>query len=228
MGKHSLRRRVAVAVLTAVAGGAALSVLASGALASNAKQLKRDQFANFDSRQSSASQKVLRGRAAKLDADPSAALSSLRESLGNEGFVTLDPLTSTVRMAGRTDAFLTGPSSAAAASVAMGYVSSHAAAFGLSATDLGSMTPVRHYVHSGGTRHLSWVQRASGIPLFGNGLKANVTADGRLINVVGSPVAGLTAPSTSPGINADQAIGAAKADIGKTIVPVDGINQGDT
>ena len=228
MGKHSLRRRVAVAVLSAVAAAAALSIFASGALATNAKQLKRDQFANFDSRQSAASQKVLRGRAAKLDADPSAALSSLRESLGNEGLVTLDPLTSTVRMAGRTDAFLTGPSSASAASIAMGYVSANAAAFGLSAADLGSMTLVRDYVDIGGTHHLSWVQRASGIPLFGNGLKANVTKDGRLINVVGSPVAGLAAPSTSPGINADQAIGAAKADIGKTIVPVEGLEQGAT
>ena len=29
------------------------------------------------------------------------------------------------------------------------------------------------------------------MPLFGNGLRANVTRDGRLVNVTGSPVPGL-------------------------------------
>ena len=65
------------------------------------------------------------------------------------------------------------------------------------------------------------------IPLFGNGLQANVTSDGRLINVVGSPVSALTAPSTSPGLNASQAIAAAKADTETTIVPVEGLEAGD-
>src|SRR5262245_1374333 len=187
---------------------------ATGVAAADANDAKRDQKAYFDIRQSTSSQKVLRQRAAKLDAQPSAAVTALSDSLGNEGIVAIDPLTTTPRMVGRTDAFLTGPSSATAASVALGYVSGHASAIGLSSADLSSLTLARDYVDIGGTHHLSWVQHANGIPLFGNGLQANVRNDGRLINVVGSPVGSLSAPSTSPGINASQALAAAKADAG--------------
>jgi len=215
-------------VLAAFAAVAAMSVWASAAAAANVKEAKRDKFAYFDSRQSTAAQRVLNARAAKLDADPSAAVASLRESLGNEGIVSIDPLTSTPRFVGKTDGFLTGPSSSSAASVARSYVSANAAVFGLRAEDLSSLELVRDYVDIGGTHHLSWVQRAAGIPLFGNGLRANVTGDGRLINVVGSPVGGLTAPSSSPGLTASQAIAAAKADTETTIVPVEGIDSGDT
>jgi extracellular elastinolytic metalloproteinase len=222
---HLSRRWLPLAVLAAVAALAAC-VSATAAQAADAKSAKRDKFAFFDSRQSTAAQKVLRNRAAKLDAETPAAVSALRESLGNEGIVSLDPLTSTARMVGRTDGFLTGSSSAPAASVALGYVSANPAAFGLTAGDLSSLTLARDYVDVGGTHHLSWVQSASGIPLFGNGVKANVTKEGRLISVLGSPVSGLSAPSTSPGINASQAIAAAEADAETTIVPADSIDEG--
>ena len=219
-------KRFALALVTAAVAFVAVALSATGAGATNAKDAKRDNFANFDSRQSTASQKVLRQRAAKLDAEPSVAVSTLRDSLGNEGVVSIDPLTFTPRMVGKTDGFLTGPSSASAASVALGYVAAKASAFGLSSADLGSLKLSRDYVDIGGTHHLSWTQSASGIPLFGNGLQANVTKDGRLINVVGSPVGALSAPSTSPGINASQAIAAAKADAQTTIVPADSIEDG--
>jgi len=34
------------------------------------------------------------------------------------------------------------------------------------------------YTDISGTRHLSWVQYASEVPVFGNGLKANVAKEG--------------------------------------------------
>ncbi|WP_433304521.1 hypothetical protein ACQP2F_15305 [Actinoplanes sp. CA-030573] len=50
--------------------------------------------------------------------------------------------------------------------------------------------------------------------MFGNGLKANVARDGRLINVFGSPVAGLTdARLGTPTISADFARRRAAADL---------------
>jgi Zn-dependent metalloprotease len=107
-------------------------------------------------------------------------------------------------------------------------VSANAAALGLASSDLGSLRLARDYVDIGGTHHLSWVQYASGIPLFGNGLKANVASDGRLINVLGSPVSGLSAPSTSPGIDASQALATAKTQIEATLIPVEGIDAGDS
>src|SRR5262245_6868320 len=218
------RRRLPIAVLAAFAALAATGTAA--ATAANPKEAKRDKFAYFDSRQSTAEKRVLTNRAAKLDADPAAAVASLRESLGNEGIVAIDPLTSTPRFVGKTDGFLTGPGSSSAASVALGYVSANAGVFGLDSADLGSLRLVRDYVDIGGTHHLSWVQSASGIPLFGNGFQANVTTDGRLINVAGSPVSALAAPSTSPGLNASQAVAAAKADTETTIVPVEGLESG--
>ena len=160
-----LRSVLLVVFAAFVAAGAS-----TAALAANPKNEKRDNFAFFDSRQSTASQKVLRSKAAKLDAEPSAAAASLRETLGNEGILSIDPLTSTARAVGRTDGFLTGPSSASAASVALAYVSANATALGLTSSDLGTLRLARDYVDVGGTHHLSWVQYASGIPLFGNGL----------------------------------------------------------
>ena len=221
------RSRASLSVVAALAALVCASTFATAASAANdARHAKRDNFAFFDSRQSTASQKVLRGRAAKLDAEPSAAVDSLRESLGTEGVVSIDPLTSTARVVARTDGFLTGSSPDSAASVALGYVSANPAAVGLKSGDLGSLRLARDYVDIGGTHHLSWVQISAGIPLFGNGLQANVTKDGRLINVLGSPVSSLSAPSTSPGINAEQAISAAKADLEVAIVPADSLSPG--
>jgi extracellular elastinolytic metalloproteinase len=219
-------RRMPLGFAIAFAAFAATCVFANGAVAASTKDAKRDGIAFFDSRQTTAAQKVLRVRAAKLDAEPSAAVDALRVSLGNEGVVSIDPLTSTPRVVGRTDSFLTGSTSASAASVALGYVSANAGVFGLTAGDLASLQLARDYVDIGGTHHLSWMQSASGIPLFGNGLQANVTRDGRLINVLGSPVSALSAPSTSPGLNASQAIAAARADTDAKIFPADSIENG--
>jgi hypothetical protein len=153
-----LRSVLLVVFAAFVAAGAS-----TAALAANPKNEKRDNFAFFDSRQSTASQKVLRSNAAKLDAEPSAAAASLREALGNEGILSLDPLTSTARAVGRTDGFLTGPSSASAASVALA-----------------------------------------------------------------SPVSGLSVPSASPGIDASQALATAKTQLEATLIPVEGIDAGDS
>ena len=56
--------------------------------------------------------------------------------------------------------------------------------------------------------------------MFGNGLKANVTSDGRLINVLGSPVANPSLASTSPSVSASVAIAAARSDAEESVPPV--------
>ena len=160
--------------------------------------------------------KVLRDRAARTEADPSPAAASLKESLGPEGTLDLDPLTSTPRFVGRTDGFLSGPSAAPAATVALDYVTRNAPALG-TANGLGALELRRDYVDIGGTHHLSWVQTAGGVPLFGNGLKANVTSDGRLISVSGSPVPDLRPATAAPKIDANGARARAKHDAGVAI-----------
>ena len=175
----------------------------------------------MDSRHAPAAQVALNARAAKLTADPPAATAALKDSLGVEGFVKLDPLTATASFVGKTNGFLTGPSSAPAADVGLNYVKANAAALGLTANGVAALQLRRDYVDILGTHHLSFVQKVNGITVFGNGVKVNVAKNGRIINVTGSPVASLAgAPAATPGISAGQAVVAAKQNVGGAAVPV--------
>ena len=144
--------------------------------------------------------------------------------LGAQSVIDVDPLTGTPRQVSRLDGLLTGPSRASAKNVALGYVRAHADVFGLSATDLSRLVLARDYVDIEGIHHLAFVQMVDGVPLFGNGLEANVTRDGRLINVTGSPVPGLHAPAAlRAGLSVDAAIRVAKKDVGeKQVAPAKG------
>ena len=182
------RRRFAGAALSAVL---TLSVIGHGVR--TAVERERDPAPRvsselFDSRATGApvspSRMVLRARAA------------LARSLGSQGVVIADPQTGTLRMVGKLDGFLTGASVRQASEVAMDYVRSHLRAFGLNRADLRTFHLRQDYVDIVGTHHLSWTQRAGGVTAFRNGLKANVTSDGRLINLTGSPVHGLRVASS--------------------------------
>lgn len=217
--RGTMRYRLALAILAA--GAVALFVL-TGPVAARGKPATRpggeivaqNKAAFFDSRQAPAAQSKLDQRAATLAAKPPAATASMTRSLGVEGFVHLDPLTGTVRDLGRTDGFLTGPSNAAASSIALGYVTKNAAALGLTSQGLQALSLRQDYVSIDGTHHLSYVQKISGIPVFDNGLKVNVTKNGRVINVVGSPLANTSVETASPGIAAGEAIAKARLDVG--------------
>ncbi len=170
---------------------------------------------SYDARTGSTrtARQVLSRKAAAAAARPATA--QLRDSLGTQAVVELDGLTGTPRMVARLDGFLTGPAAGRPADVAMGYVRSHLAGFGLTQADLSTMSLSREYVDIEGIHHLSWVQRAGGVPLFGNGLKAHVTRDGRLIAVQGAPVSGLSAPAAASGVTSGKAaIGRARGDLG--------------
>lgn len=166
----------------------------------------------FDSRRSAAAQRLLAARAGQGVAGAAQSTAALRAALGDEGVLTLDPLTATPRFVGRTDGFLTGPSTAPAREVALAYVTAHAGGLGLSA-GLGDLRLMRDYVDIGGTHHLAWEQSAGGVALSGNDLQASVTADGRLVNLSGSPVAGpIIAPPAAAAIGEAAALAAARAD----------------
>ncbi len=139
---------------------------------------------------------------------------ALARTLGSQGVVDDDPVTGTLRFVGRLDGFLTGPSARPAADIAIDYVRANLTAFGLSEADLRTFHLRQDYVDILGTHHLSWVQRIGGVEAFPNGLKANVTSDGRLINLSGSPAAGLRAPEASARLGATAAIAAARSAAG--------------
>ncbi len=224
-----MRRACAKLGLAALATAGVLAVwLPSVALADGGRDTdhdgKRDKLAFYDSRQTPEARKTLRERSNRAAQSPNASTDALRESLGSEGVVAIDPLTSTPRHVGRLDDFLTGPSGAAPASIALGYVKQNAAALGLDARTVDGMVLKRDYVDVEGIHHLFFVQSANGVPVFGNGLKANVTADGRLINVLGSPVAAPSLASTSPGVSASGAAAAARRDVEAGAVPFKAIS----
>jgi Zn-dependent metalloprotease len=181
---------------------------------------RRGKLAYFDARRTPAARVQLRRRDAALAAKPNPATDQLKDALGSEAVVSIDPLTSTPRMVGLLDGFLTGPSGAAAKDVALDYVRGHAAAFGLDAATVAGLDLARDYVDVDGTHHLFFLQKANGIPVFGNGLKANVTSDGRLINVVGSPVAQPSLGSTTPKVSATAAVATARRNAGESVPPV--------
>lgn len=162
-------------------------------------------------------QATVGARAARVASAPAAR--TLRGRLGAEGVLDVDGLTGTPRQVARLDGFLTGPSRRPAAAVALDYVRAAPGVFRLTPADLAGLRPTRDYVDVAGIHHLSWVQTAAGLDLVGNGLKANVTRDGRLISVLGSPVPGLTAPApvARPALAAGPAaVAAARRDLRET------------
>ncbi|GAA3817731.1 M36 family metallopeptidase [Nocardioides panacisoli] len=143
------------------------------------------------------------------------AVHRLAVGLGGGARIEVDPLTGTPDSVSATGRTLTGPSKAAPTKIALGYVRDHAAAFGLTSADLSTLVLARRYTDVNKITHLYWQQRVQGIPVFGNGLRAHVTADGRLLSVQGAPVSGLSRlASNAPDarISSSTAIGRAVSD----------------
>jgi extracellular elastinolytic metalloproteinase len=216
MSSTAFRRATIVATIVAAASLLPTVALAKGP---GERSNKSDKQAFFDSRQTPAAKQKLKKKEKQIVESPRSATEALEDSLGSEGVVAIDPLTSTPRMVGRLDGFLTGTSSAAAQDVALGYVRGNAAAFGLDAQAIAGLQLTRDYVSIDGTHHLFFTQKVNGVPVFGNGVKANVTKDGKLINVLGSPVASSSAGSATPGISASTAVAQARSDVEEGVVP---------
>ena len=219
------RRLVAVTAAVALGAGPAASALPqAGATAGSTARATVSTAAGddnlgrargfYDARLGTTthSRTVLTNRAARASTRREAQ--TLRETLGLQGVVDMDGLTGTPRQVARLDGFLTERSSAPAAGIALEYVRTHAGAFGLDTRDIAALKLRRDYVDIEGIHHLSWVQSAGGVPLFGNGLQAAVTRDGRLLSIGGSPVPGLRAvPAGDLVTSGPAAIAAARSDL---------------
>jgi extracellular elastinolytic metalloproteinase len=142
------------------------------------------------------------------------AQANIRESLGSQGVVDVDPITGTPRVVADLNGFLTGPSDASPKAIALGYLHRHAKAFGLDAGDISSLQVTHSYTDVRGTTHLIWAQVFNGIQALDNGVYANVTKDGRLINVMGSPVSDLGVRTTQPDVSARGALSTALGNAG--------------
>ncbi|SEP99947.1 M36 family metallopeptidase [Microlunatus flavus] len=146
-----------------------------------------------------------------------------RAVLGDQAVVQLDPLTGTPRMLARLDGFLTGRSGSSAEKVVLRYLRKHATELGLQPGDLDTLVLRKNYKDVAGIRHLSWVQVVGGVPVFGNGLKANVTKRGEIISLEGAPIEDLANQAAAAGpatVSADQSRRAAATDVGGRVADV--------
>ena len=98
--------------------------------------------------------------------------------------VDYDPIFGTPRFVRSPFAFLTSPSPIDAAAVVEGFLVAHRPMFGIGLAEVEDGRVSRDYVtEHNGVRHLEWQQQIDGVDLFGARLRANVTSDGRLINI---------------------------------------------
>jgi hypothetical protein len=200
-----------VAMITAIGLGfqpvaAAPSKLQARPKGPEAAASMQGKLRYYDARQQLSDAAKLSLRDARLMSAAPAALRKLQDRLGVQGIVDLDPVTGTPRMVAKLDGFLSGPHQGSARTIGLDYLKQHEAAFGITDATLRTLSFVRDYVSIDGTHHLSWRQVRAGIPVFGSGLKINVTKDGRVINVVGSPVAGLARAGTIATVGSNQAV----------------------
>jgi extracellular elastinolytic metalloproteinase len=160
----------------------------------------------------------VRAGAAAAPARPTPGQEELRRFLGVQGVVDVDPLTSTPRVVARLDGFLTEPSPRDAQDIALDYVRAHPGVFKLDEDDLAGLRLARDYTDVAGVRHLVWAQTANGIPAFDNDLRASVTRDGRLVNVLGSPLPDLadSVAAFVPSVDAPGGLRAALRNVGRT------------
>ncbi len=187
-----------------------LSQAAPGAAPPSGKAPAKSAIPGFyDARRDPAIRGMLGNRSAMLAAKPSTAVADLRGQLGDQGIVDLDPLTGTPRQVARLDGFLTGPSRSPALKIAKDYIRANRALFGV---DIDALKLRQDYVDIEGTHHLSFQQLVGGVPVFGNGLKADVAGNGQLIQVTGAPVSQLPAGLGPAKLTAAQARDAAVLD----------------
>ena len=206
------RRSVAVAAAAVLGIGvvpAPVSAAPPPGPASSVDRRHHDRRANFDTRTPDS-----RTLSALRSARTPAGVTKLHDQLGIQGLVDLDPHTGTARRVAQLDGFLTPASGKPAREIVAGYVAAHPEAFGLSAAEVAALHLRKDYVDVDRTHHLSFEQMVGDVPVFGNGIRADVTKDGKLIQVTGSPLADLPPSLGSARMTAAQARAVAVKDAG--------------
>ena len=148
-----------------------------------------------------------------------AARRAQHAGMGRLGVLQIDRRTGGVRAFGRLDGLLTGESTRPATDIALDYVRARPEIFGLDDDDVAAMQIVRRY-RAAGIEQVRWAQRYEGITAIDTSLTANLTATGRIINLVGAPRHDLSVRSTTPSISAEEAGTRAAHAVGSVSRPV--------
>src|SRR4051794_31955795 len=137
---------------------------------------------------------------------------TLQRRLGNQGVVDLDRRTGTPRVLARLDGTLTGASSRPALDVATAYVRSNLAVLGLTSSDVDGARSTAAL--PGGITSVTWRQAVDGIPSSDHSLRVDVGADGSVLNVLGAPEHAPDLATTTPALDAGEAVRAVQDDVG--------------
>jgi hypothetical protein len=129
----------------------------------------------------------------------------LRGSLGGGAVLDVSRLTGTPELVARRNGFLTPPARGRARDIALAYVRRNRAAFGLDQDDLDGARVEDEYRWRG-IRHVQLRQVRDGLPVLDTSLSANVTSDGRLVNIAGAPQPDPGVTSTAPSVDAATAV----------------------
>jgi extracellular elastinolytic metalloproteinase len=142
------------------------------------------------------------------------ARAAMAGAVGGQVVLSFDP-NGWLHWVARIDGSLTGPSAAAPADIALGFLRTYRRAFGVRHADFATLRFRNDYVDIEGTHHLSWVQRTHGRAFLLVGLKAAVAADGSLLELSGPLGTGLAVPGHQRiQIGPDAAIADARAAAG--------------
>ncbi|MEV7627456.1 M36 family metallopeptidase [Actinoplanes sp. NPDC089786] len=172
------------------------------------------ELPNFDARDLTPARTGTAAAKRALAADKAGSPArDLRAALGVQGVVEIDRATGTPRQVAKLDGFLTAASKAAPEKIARDYLAAHSDVFGLTSGDNAGLKLRKDYVDIAGTHHLSFTQSVGGVEVFGNGVKAHIAKDGRLVSVDGSPLAGLPASVGDAKLDATAARKAAVRDV---------------
>ncbi len=177
----------------------------------------RERMGFYDARQVSSSAQISLSQSVLTD-PATADLRALRSLATPTPLVSINPTTGTPDNLTSLNGYLTSRSNASPRRIVLTYVRDHASALGLTGADVGTLRLRSTYRDPAGIQHLSWIQTIDGVPVFGNGLRAHVAKDGRLISLQGAPVGGLRALagdlSTTPEVGPEAARETAAADVG--------------
>jgi extracellular elastinolytic metalloproteinase len=181
------------------------------------EQPVRERMGFYDARQVSSSAQISLSQSVLTD-PASAKVRSLQSLARPTPLVSINPTTGTPDNLTSLDGYLTSPSNGLPRNIVLSYVRDHASALGLTKADVGTLRLRSTYRDPAGIQHLSWIQTIDGIPVFGNGLRAHVAKDGRLISLQGAPVSGLRSLtgdlSTTPEVGPEAARETAAEDVG--------------
>src|SRR4051795_4419937 len=158
--------------------------------------------------------------AAPVSAAPGvrAAAQRLRQKLGRETIVDIDPKTGTPREIVRLDGLLSGPHIGDPTAIARDWIEDNAALLGLDDHDTNCLQAVAHDTSPAGITDVTFAQTYAGLRAFNAFIRVSVAPGGRVLNVTGSPTPDLHPDTTKPLIMAADARARAKADAGANTV----------